>query len=407
LEKKMKIMMLTYASGVEGLANIDIFAPMKELIRKGHHFFLVARKDTEPYRINEGNGSISVFPRLPYPSHTFFLGTPWLLLRVIRLARQLRPDIIIIDNDLNLPIVGFLLNSICRLPRVIVFREATLENLTDYLSSNCLVKLGAWILLKTNYYIFKKTKHMVAIAPMTFKFFSGALKRDDIRSINLMCIRTDEFTPSQGTREEWRQKYEIGQDETVIMYNGAIEYDRKLDLLINAVHRLVKDYPYIKLIISGKGKAGEALGQQVEALGLTDSVRFVEWLPREDVIKLLSLGDICVEPFPRRDMTPAGKILEWMATGKCVITTWNPSHASWINHGHNGLLFEPDNEDSLVSNIKLLLDQKDLIRSLGENARHSVLSDYDAKKVAPIFEEFCREVIMEYNKTGGPGADGR
>lgn len=398
----MKIMMLTYASGTEGLANIDIFAPMKVLIQKGHYFYLVARKDADPYQIKKGAGSISVFPLFPHPSYTFFLATPFLLLRIFKLARRLHPEIILVDNDLNLPIIGFMLKMIYWRPQVIIFREPTTENIYDYNSPNLLVKLGAWILLKINYGIFNRMKHLVAIAPITCKFYRKVLKRDDIRSVNLMSISMDEFKPNRVTRGEWRQRFGISENAIIIMYNGAIEQDRKLDLLINAVHRLVKDYPYIKLMISGKGKTKSALAQQADALGLTDSVIFVDWLPREDIRKLISLADICVEPFPRKDMSPAGKILEWMAGGKCVITTRNPSHESWIRHKYNGLLFEPDNEDSLVKNIKLLLDQKDLIKSLGENARNSVLTDYDVKNVAPIFEKFCQDVISEHDKAGGP-----
>jgi glycosyltransferase involved in cell wall biosynthesis len=397
VETKMKIMLLTYASGTEGLANIDIFTPMKELIQKGHDFYLVARKDTEPYQIGNEHGSIYVIPRLPQPSYTFFLSTPFLLLRIFRLVRHIRPDIILIDNDLNLPVIGFLLSLANRLPRVIIFREATLENLCNYLSSNWLVKLGAWISLKINYYIFNKTRHLVAIAPMTFNFFRKTLKRDDIRSINFMCIRMDEFTPSQVTREEWRQRFKLGDNEIILMYNGAIEHDRRLDLLINAIHHLIKEYPYIKLMISGKGSEKTALAQQVEELGLANSVIFVDWLPREDVRKFVSLADICVEPFPRKDMTPSGKLLEWMASGKCVITTRNTSHESWIRHKHNGLLFEPDNEESLISSIKMLLQQKNLMKSLGENARMNILIDYDVKNVAPIIEEFCNQVVSEHN----------
>ena len=112
--------------------------------------------------------------------------------------------------------------------------------------------------------------------------------------------------------------------------------------------------------------------------------------------KLISMADICIDPYSKKDMTPSGKLLEWMACGKCVVVTRNPSYSSWIQDNYNGILFIPDDEQDLVNKLKLLLEERSLIEFLGQNARSSIISDYEVKRVAEVFEELCHRAIARH-----------
>lgn len=395
----MNILIVTYASSLEGNANGDIFTPARELSRRGHTIHLISQKDSKPYQIVEGTGSISVIPLIPPLSYRLFMVTPILLFKIFKSIRSIRPDILIFDGDFNIPLICFLLCKIkiFNLPHLIILRETTLENIYSYLTQNPFLRFVSWILYKVNYFIFNKTRYLLAIAPIIHEFYKDALKRDDLKSINLLCLDVDEFKPDQVAREEFREKYNVKGSEIIILYSGAMQPYRRVDLLINAFSHLRMEHNDIKLFISGRGISKTELVKQVQSMDLFDSVIFLDWLPREEIPKLISMADICVDPYPRKAMTPSGKLLEWMACGKCVVVARNASNLSWLKDGYNGIIFDSEDEQDLDNKLRFLLTKRNMIRQLGQNARSSILVDYDVTTVVPAFEELCYKVVSGHN----------
>jgi glycosyltransferase involved in cell wall biosynthesis len=185
----------------------------------------------------------------------------------------------------------------------------------------------------------------------------------------------------------------------VLFYGGNIEPYRRVDMLIYAFSNLSKKYPKLRLIISGYGKSKKDLIRKTNKLGLSKSVIFIDWLPRKEMPKLLSMVDVCIDTYPRSDwptcMTPSDKLLEWMSSGKCVITSRVYSHSQIIKDGFNGLLYEPGSIEDLVSKLEMLFRNNEMIKALGNNARRIIKEKYDVRKVVPLFEDFCVNVLFE------------
>lgn len=391
----MKIMFITYASSVEGRANIDIFTPAKELMKRGHKVYVISRKDNRGYQLTNKVGSLTVYPIIPELPFNY-LATPLLILRISRLIKDFHPDVLISDGDFNLPIISSCITRWLRIPNIWMFRETTLENFYNFYW-NPILKLGGYMLFKLNYFIFNRSRHLMAIDKKIQAFYQSALMRNDVKVINLLCVDMTKFQVDKETIQLYCRKFGIETNEVILLYNGDMSPYRRVDLLINAFYQLKEEYPYLKLVISGTGRSKQGLIKKAKNLGLLSSVAFPNWLPREEMPKLISMTDICVDTYPKQALTPSGKLLEWMACGKCVVSPANPSDYL-IKDGFNGILYSPGDGDELVQKIRLLLEKKELREFLGRNARATVESDYDVRKVVPIFEEFCQEVISEHKK---------
>lgn len=394
----MKIMFLTHASSVEGRANIDIFTPAKELMRRGHEVYVISRKDNKRYQITNKAGSLTVYPmihELPFN----YIATPLLILRIYRLIKDFHPDVLISDGDFNLPIISFCIRRWLRIPNIWMFREITLEGFYMY-HKNPLLRAPSFILYKVNHFLFNRSKHLMAIDKKIQTFYQTVLMRNDVKAINLLCVDMTKFKIDKETTQFYRRKFGIEEGEVILLYSGSMAPPRRLDLLIDAFYQLKKEYPYLRLVISSASpkKSKQDLIKKAQKLELSSSVFFPNRLPWGEMPKLISMADICVDTYPQQqDMTPSGKLLEWMACGKCVVYPANPGDYL-IKDGFNGILYSPGNKDELVQKIRLLLEKKELRELLGRNARATVELDYDVRNVVPIFEQFCQEVISEHKK---------
>ena len=71
-------------------------------------------------------------------------------------------------------------------------------------------------------------------------------------------------------------------------------------------------------------------------------------------------------------------MLEAMACGCAVVTTATCMIPEVIEHGKNGMM--SNNESELNSYVKQLFNDEDLRKSLGEEARKTVLEKFSEKK---------------------------
>ncbi len=122
-----------------------------------------------------------------------------------------------------------------------------------------------------------------------------------------------------------------------IVYVGRLEYHKKVDLLIRAVHDLSKDFDDLQLAIIGNGFLKKDLAQLVDSLSLQNRVKFYYNLSNESVARCLKSSGILV--FPSTFEGFGLPILEAFATGCCVIARDIPVFREFVSNGRNGLLF--------------------------------------------------------------------
>jgi glycosyltransferase involved in cell wall biosynthesis len=143
-----------------------------------------------------------------------------------------------------------------------------------------------------------------------------------------------------------------------LLFIGRLIPDKKLDLLILAMSKLVEKNKKINLIIVGDGEARKELNDLVDNLKLNDFIFFYGETYNEEEIALLFMNSsICVSP---------GEIgltgIHSLTYGTPVITHNNPykqgPEFEAIIDGENGMFFKEDSVESLVEVIQYWLEKK-------------------------------------------------
>ena len=149
-----------------------------------------------------------------------------------------------------------------------------------------------------------------------------------------------------------------------ILFMGSLNYGPNIDAVSLICTKIAPNFKKdIKFIIIGRNPPSFDYPENVEVLGYVD-----------DVKKYLLDSDICICPL-RYGSGTRFKILEYMAMGKPVISTFKGAEGIDYTNGVNIII--EDNIDEYPIIISELLGNKKRLSSIGKNAEILVQEKYD------------------------------
>ena len=127
--------------------------------------------------------------------------------------------------------------------------------------------------------------------------------------------------------KELQKKYNINDNDKVVMYLGSILSHSGMDVIFNDMGKILKEIPEFRLLVVGDGPDLERLKQQSKQLGIYEKIIFTGFVPYKEVPRFCSLADLCINPF-RMDgkyafndkLTPV-KFFDFLSCGKPVLAT--------------------------------------------------------------------------------------
>lgn len=151
--------------------------------------------------------------------------------------------------------------------------------------------------------------------------------------------------------------------------------------LIEACNILKDDGYNFHCRIAGNGEELSALKNLAESLGLRENIEFVGTYTLDDLLRYFKEADILVLPCVvaqngDRDGIPI-VLMEAMAVGVPVISTSVSGIPELIESGHDGLLVEEKDAQSLAEAIKTLLQNPDLRTQFSQNAYTKIHDEYN------------------------------
>jgi glycosyltransferase involved in cell wall biosynthesis len=118
-----------------------------------------------------------------------------------------------------------------------------------------------------------------------------------------------------------RARYGIAAGRQVILYTGSFVALQALDLLIDAVPRVLAAVPdALFLIVGGQDPEIEALRGQAERLGVAAHIIFDRNRPQQEMPAYMAAADVLVSPRVQ-GINPPGKLLSYLASGRPVVAT--------------------------------------------------------------------------------------
>ena len=184
---------------------------------------------------------------------------------------------------------------------------------------------------------------------------------------------------------KFRSKFNIGENDKLILFVGRIHEIKGLDLLLDAFNDLIVqsneknsleniDCSSIKLAIVGPDDGYLVkLEEKVKEYSLEENVIITGPLYKEEKQEALVDCDLFVIPSKYESFTTSG--LEAMACSKPLVLTKNNHIHDWVD-GNVGIACE-DNKDSLREAIEKVLFDEELSQIFAENGNKLIKEKYN------------------------------
>jgi glycosyltransferase involved in cell wall biosynthesis len=195
-------------------------------------------------------------------------------------------------------------------------------------------------------------------------------------------------------RDEARRELGLAAETCIVICHGRIQMRHKgLDVLLDAWERVraSRSDQHSTLLLIGSGDDDAILRERIDRLGPSG----IEWIERYELDRTvmrryLSAADLYVlasraEGFP---VAP----LEAMGCGLPIVGSDIPAIRNILQHGSasGGLIVPPEDPRALAEALQSLLDNPDLRRDLGRNARRNVEERFSIESVGQQLDQMLR-----------------
>lgn len=250
-------------------------------------------------------------------------------------------------------------------------------------------------------YLAKRTNAIIAISDIQKKELTEIFKictPEQTHVINL-GFDLDRFTENPDKkRQEFRNKYNLQQDELAIGIIGRLAPVKNHELFIDAVANASKhSKKKIRAFIIGDGETRTQLENYLASKKLpftsnpaesklfcfTSWIKNVDWaLAGLDLVALSS----------KNEGTPVS-LIEAQAAGKFIVTT-NVGGTSDILHQDCGFLCDKDKPEEFISQLLNAIDNSEMLSLKAKNGRQQVLKQFSYKRLVNDVENLYKTLLQ-------------
>jgi glycosyltransferase involved in cell wall biosynthesis len=205
-------------------------------------------------------------------------------------------------------------------------------------------------------------------------------------------ILPEDFSYHTAARDDLRRSWKVGNDPVILsaaMFRPDVK-TQGLMMVIRACGRLFQKGKRFFLAIAGDGKEKNRL-MRLAQKHLPEKTRFVGKIPRDQMYRFYSAGDVFVFPGIRESL---GMVyLEAQSCGVPVVAFSNEGTPEVIKHRKTGILVPAFDFDAFTQAIEVLLDEETLRRRMSRAARVYVREHHDIDTNYRVIEDVLYRTI--------------
>jgi len=240
--------------------------------------------------------------------------------------------------------------------------------------------------------VVKKTLHVAQCVVAVSRFTAERTQeRYQLSSQHIFVlpngVNPDMFFP-QEVPNSYKEKLGI-EGKKVILTLARLQERKGHDKVIEAMPAVLKVIPNAVYLISGKpkGEYYERLNSLVQTLGLEKEVKFIGYVPQNDLTLIYNCCDLYI--MPSRELASQGDTegfgityLEANGCAKPVIGGRSGGVVDAIEDGVNGFLVDPLSNDDIAEKLIKILSNEAFAHQMGRTARARVLNEFSWEKIS-------------------------
>jgi glycosyltransferase involved in cell wall biosynthesis len=317
-----------------------------------------------------------------HPLETLVGFHPGLLLRLGRVIRSFRPDIIQVNGARSVK-YGILARLLVGAPSAaIIYRNIGMY--ADWVR-------GA---RRQFFYrsVFRGVDGVAAISLQSMAGLHDVLPEETPRAVISNAVAPTSLRPVQG-RDALRRMVGTPFSSPVAIFVGSLSVEKRVDRLIPALGRVRSGGTALHLWIVGEGPQRRDLEERARQEGVSDFVHFFG--SREDVGSCLAAADF-LALVSDSEGVPA-VVLEAGCLGLPVVAPRVGGLSECVRQEETGLLVAAGEEDALVGALSRLAGDAALRARHGSRSRERVLKRHSVERIAEQFLAFYRIALAGRN----------
>ena len=186
-----------------------------------------------------------------------------------------------------------------------------------------------------------------------------------------------------------RKELGLSEEAFIFVSIGRVIPRKGYDVLLKSLAKV----DAAELIIMGNGPLMGDLKQLGNRLKISERVKWMGYVGEEDKINYLDVADGYVAAAEHEGFGIV--FLEAMESGLPIATTWEGGQVDFLRHERNALLTAPGDIEGLANNMRELIENKELAKSMSENNKKDVKSYYWSE----IVQKFESVLVSVKNRT--------
>lgn len=249
-------------------------------------------------------------------------------------------------------------------------------------------KKKAYIFLTENI-TYRMCHKVIAVSKELNEYFLG--KGFSPEKVRLIQNGLDLSLLSSGSSESNKEDlpFNLPNGSRVFVVVGRLFPDKGHRYFLQAFSKVRQSHPSIVALIVGDGPLFEDLRENIDSLGLNDSV-FLTGV-RRNIRAIYRMADFMIIPSLREGLPYV--LLEAMANKVLVVATSVGGIPSLIKDGETGFLVRPGKAREIAEKMELVLSQPVENTKIVEQALRHVSEHFTASKMVDKTEKLYRELI--------------